>query len=114
DEAGHQIADAGATLVVNAGSDAPDGGVPALGVDDLAEGPTGEVPAPAEIDDGDMALVIYTSGSTGRPKGVMITHGNADAMTSSMVEAMALTSEDHCLLILPLFHANALMVSFLS
>lgn len=113
-EAGHQIADAGATLVVNAGPDAPTGGKPSIAVDALAEEVTGEVPAPVGLTDSDMALVIYTSGSTGRPKGVLITHGNADAMTTSMVDVMALTSDDHCLLILPLFHANALMVSFLS
>jgi acyl-CoA synthetase (AMP-forming)/AMP-acid ligase II len=83
-------------------------------VDDLAEHSTGEVPAPVVLSDSDMALVIYTSGSTGRPKGVMITHGNADAMTASIVEVMALTTSDHCLLILPLFHANALMVSLLA
>ncbi|EID80620.1 MULTISPECIES: class I adenylate-forming enzyme family protein [Rhodococcus] len=113
-EATHQIADAGATLVVNAGPGAPTGGKPTIAVDDLAEHSTGEVPAPVELADSDMALVIYTSGSTGRPKGVMITHGNADAMTASIVEVMALTTSDHCLLILPLFHANALMVSLLA
>lgn len=114
DEAEHQIGDAGAVLVVNLGPDAPTGGRPALGVDDFARGRDGENAAPAPLTGDDLALVIYTSGSTGRPKGVMISHGNADAMTDSMVEAMELTPADHCLLILPLFHANALMVSLLS
>jgi len=35
-------------------------------------------------------------------------------MTSMMTQVMQMTAEDHCLLILPLFHANALMVSLLS
>jgi long-chain acyl-CoA synthetase len=57
---------------------------------------------------------VYTSGSTGRPKGVMITHGNAEAMSSTMAAHFALTSADHCMLILPLFHVNAIMVSALA
>ncbi len=59
-------------------------------------------------------MLIYTSGSTGRPKGVMLSHTNLDAMSSQMAEAMRITQDDHCLLILPLFHANALFVSFLT
>lgn len=119
DEAEHQIVDADATLVVNLGPDAPTGGRPSLGIDDLCEGPEGnvpddQIPAPVELTADDLALVVYTSGSTGRPKGVMLTHGNCDAMSATMAESMALTQDDHCLLILPLFHANALMVSLLT
>ena len=113
-EAHHQIVDSNAALVINAGPDAPNAGRPTIGVDDLATQPGAEAPDPAPIGADDLALVIYTSGSTGRPKGVMITHGNADAMSASMAEAMKMTSSDHCLLILPLFHANALMVSLLA
>src|SRR5690606_2192863 len=53
-------------------------------------------------------------GSTGRPKGVMLTHANAIAMSRTMAETMRMTAEDHCLLVLPLFHVNALMVSLLA
>ncbi|GLB65540.1 long-chain-fatty-acid--CoA ligase [Dietzia sp. NCCP-2495] len=112
-EADHQISDAGAVLVVNAGPDAPDAGRPSIGVDDLRTSTGATVPAASLVGD-DLALVIYTSGSTGRPKGVMLTHSNVDAMTSMMTQVMQMTAEDHCLLILPLFHANALMVSLLS
>lgn len=114
DEAAHQITDADATLVVNIGPGAPTGGRPVVGVDELAERAEGEVADPVLITEDDLALVIYTSGSTGRPKGVMITHGNAEAMSTSMAEAMNVTAADHCMLILPLFHANALMVSLLT
>lgn len=114
DEAEHQIADAGAVLVVNLGSAAPTGGLPALSVDDLAERPESQAPDPATLTADDLALVVYTSGSTGRPKGVMLTHGNAEAMSSAMAEVMAITPADHCLLILPLFHVNAVMVSLLT
>lgn len=113
-EAEHQIADANAKLVVNSGPDAPDGGRNALGVDDLVVETDGDVPEPVKIRGDDLALLIYTSGSTGRPKGVMITHANADAMSKTMAEAMKMTAHDHSLLILPLFHVNALMVSLLA
>jgi long-chain acyl-CoA synthetase len=59
-------------------------------------------------------MLIYTSGSTGKPKGVMLDHANIDAMTASFVDHMELTARDHSLLILPLFHVNALMLSTLS
>lgn len=112
-EAEHQINDAGAVLVVNAGPDAPAAGRPSIGVDDLTMA-SGATLAPADLRGADLALVIYTSGSTGRPKGVMLTHSNAAAMSQSMAQAMAMTAEDHCLLVLPLFHVNALMVSLLA
>jgi long-chain acyl-CoA synthetase len=117
-EAGYQLADSGAKLLVNAGPGAPHAGVAPLHVDDLAvtAPDSTSVPAPAHdtsrLDD--VALLIYTSGSTGRPKGVMLSHRNADAMTAQMVRHFELTADDHCLLILPLFHVNAIMVSVLS
>ena len=114
DEAGHQIRDARAVLVVNSGPGAPDGDAPSLGVDDLWQSPGEAPPAAISLSGDDLALVIYTSGSTGRPKGVMLTHANADAMSRSMAEVMKMTAADHCLLVLPLFHVNALMVSLLA
>ena len=114
EEAAHQIRDADAVLVVNTDPDAPNGGRRAISVGDLWTVPVGAAPEPVELADTDLALVIYTSGSTGRPKGVMLTHGNAAAMSGSMAEVMQMTSADHCLLILPLFHVNALMVSLLA
>lgn len=114
DEANHQINDARATLVVNADPAAPSGGRPAISVDDLRTSGDGIEPDPVDLSDEDLALVIYTSGSTGRPKGVMLTHANATAMSRTMAESMQMTAEDHCLLLLPLFHVNALMVSLLA
>ena len=113
DEADHQINDADAALVVNAGPDSPNGGRPSIGVDELRASGAGSC-EPVELRGEDLALVIYTSGSTGRPKGVMLTHANADAMSTTMVGMMKMTSADHCLLVLPLFHVNALMVSLLT
>lgn len=115
EEAVHQIQDSGAALVVNLGPDAPTGGARPIHVDDIVAGPVdGSLSSGVEIDPEDTALVIYTSGSTGRPKGVVLDHANVAAMTSSMGEHLGLDERDHCLLILPLFHVNALVVSVLS
>lgn len=59
------------------------------------------------------ALLIYTSGTTGKPKGVMLSHGNIDAMVRSIHEALALDG-DLSLLVMPLFHVNALILSILA
>ncbi len=61
-----------------------------------------------------LALLVYTSGSTGQPKGVMLDHANVLAMTSQMANSFEMTADDHALLVLPLFHVNSIMVSFLS
>ncbi|MFJ9174020.1 class I adenylate-forming enzyme family protein [Streptomyces sp. NPDC102360] len=113
-EADYQIADSGAVLVINSGPDAPDGGRRAIAVDELRRTPEGAElpPVPADVDA--LALLVYTSGSTGRPKGVMLSHANIDAMAASMVTTVRLTGDDHCLLVLPLFHVNAICVSFLA
>jgi long-chain acyl-CoA synthetase len=59
----------------------------------------------------DLALLIYTSGTTGRPKGVRLDHANVAAMTNALTAALGLTSSDRALLVLPLFHVNAIMIS---
>jgi long-chain acyl-CoA synthetase len=111
-EAEHQINDCDAHLVINESPDSPSAGRPTIHVDELV-GP-GPGPAPIELTKNHVALLIYTSGSTGKPKGVMLDHANIDAMTTSVVEHMEITAQDHCLLILPLFHVNALMISTFS
>jgi len=78
DEAGHQIADAAARLVVHDRVRADLSGFDTLDVDDLAPPRPDDAPVtlsavPADPGD-DVALLIYTSGSTGRPKGVMHRH----------------------------------------
>ncbi len=113
-EADYQISDADAAVVVNSGPDAPNGGRPAIAVDTLRRTRRGEraLADPATKPE-DIALLIYTSGSTGRPKGVMLSHGNIGAMAAMMAAHMRVSQHDHCLLVLPLFHVNAICVSFL-
>ncbi|AWH90928.1 class I adenylate-forming enzyme family protein [Dietzia lutea] len=112
-EAEYQVTDSGAVLVVNEGQDAPPVGRPAIAVDEMQTVvPLGWQPETAA--GSDVALLIYTSGSTGRPKGVMLTYDNLYYMGSALAEHLSLTEDDHCLLILPLFHVNALCISFLA
>jgi long-chain acyl-CoA synthetase len=117
-EAEHQLTDSRAKLLVNAGPDAPDGGVHTIPVAelDVERDDVDDLPPPPSTEAAreTTALLIYTSGSTGRPKGVMLTHANLAAMAAQMVHQFELTEQDRCLLILPLFHVNAIMVSVLS
>jgi acyl-CoA synthetase (AMP-forming)/AMP-acid ligase II len=113
-EASYQIDDANAVLVVNEGPLAPSAGRPAIAASATMHAEPVDWTPPADPRREDVALLIYTSGSTGRPKGVELTHGNLQYMASAMVEHFSLTSVDHCMLILPLFHVNAICVSFLA
>lgn len=56
----------------------------------------------------DDALIIFTSGTTGRPKGVVLTHGNLQAHTTSLVHAWGWMPTDRILHILPLHHLHGL------
>ncbi|AOW93955.1 AMP-dependent synthetase [Rhodococcus sp. WMMA185] len=116
-ETAHQLRDAGAAVLVSDDRPAPDFEGRYLGVGDLATGiDTGAVAEDSvhDPDPHELALLIYTSGTTGSPKGVMLTHANLTAMCESVVAALDITSEDHCLLVLPLFHANAIILSTLT
>ncbi|MEZ5153069.1 class I adenylate-forming enzyme family protein [Rhodococcus zopfii] len=117
-EAAYQIEDAAAKLVVHDAIGADLSSHSTLAVADLVPPQGGPVPrslpnAPTVPGD-DIALLIYTSGSTGRPKGVMLTHDNLVAMASTLAEHFRITQNDHCLLVLPLFHVNAICVSLLA
>lgn len=113
-EADYQITDSRARLIVNLNADSPTGGLPAIHVADIKTiGKPSRLP-PANVLRDDLALLVYTSGSTGKPKGVMLSHGNLLAMASMMANHLQLTRDDHCLLILPLFHVNAVLVSVLT
>jgi long-chain acyl-CoA synthetase len=110
-ETEYQLRDAGARLLVAEEPGGPGAPVPVLTVADLDGEPASEV---AEVAASDLALLIYTSGTTGQPKGVMLTHANLDAMTASFIEWLELGPQDQSLLVLPLFHANGIVLGTLS
>jgi long-chain acyl-CoA synthetase len=111
-EVTRQLDDSAARLLIIEEDAAGAGGVPTLSIADLAHQTTREL-APVDDSSG-LALLIYTSGTTGVPKGVMLDHANLDAMTSMGQEALQVGGDDHCLLILPLFHVNGIVVSILT
>jgi long-chain acyl-CoA synthetase len=59
----------------------------------------------------DESVIIYTSGTTGKPKGVLLTHGNMLANAKEIADWLELTEDDRSLMIMPLFHVNALMTT---
>ena len=112
EEAQFQVDDSHARVVVTEAAETAIQGVPVIAADALpAAGPATGAPA---ADPAALALLIYTSGTTGQPKGVMLDHANLTAMVAMITAALELTSADHSLLILPLFHVNGILVSVLS
>lgn len=112
-------------LVVHAGTESPaiaaarDLGIAVFHLDPLAEreagafsisGPSGvETPKPGFAEPGDIALVLHTSGTTSRPKLVPLTHKNLCVSARNIVRSLALTPEDRCLNVMPLFHIHGLI-----
>lgn len=58
------------------------------------------------------AAILFTSGTTSAPKGVVVTQANYAFAGDVMAGAAAMTAQDRCLVVLPLFHANAQYYSF--
>ncbi|WP_439032101.1 class I adenylate-forming enzyme family protein [Gordonia terrae] len=112
-EVARQVQDSDAKLVVVEDGAEPVAGVASLAVTDLRYDLDPAATEPVDAPDA-LALLIYTSGTTGVPKGVMLDHANIDAMTRMGRDALHLGPTDRCLLILPLFHVNGIVVSVLS
>ena len=83
-------------------------------IDELPQrdGATDVMPPRTESDE--LALMVYTGGTTGRPKGVMLDHADLVATAAMIVDWFEMTVADRCLLVLPLFHVNGIMVSVVS
>jgi acyl-CoA synthetase (AMP-forming)/AMP-acid ligase II len=112
-EVTRQLNDSGARLLVVEDSATTAGGVPTLAVDALYKQASRSDPTP-HLGSSELALLIYTSGTTGTPKGVMLDHANLDAMAAMGRQALDIGPADRCLLILPLFHVNGIVVSVLA
>jgi oxalate---CoA ligase len=66
---------------------------------------------PSEIPTADdVAVVMSTSGTTARPKLVPLTHRNLFASARFTNDALALTRDDRCLNVAPLFHIHGLCI----
>ncbi len=69
---------------------------------------------PQQIEKDDEAIIIYTSGTTGKPKGCLLTHGNLIANARQISGWLKFTERDRLLIVMPLFHVNAVMVTTLA
>ncbi|MCA1829437.1 MAG: acyl--CoA ligase [Myxococcales bacterium] len=69
-------------------------------------------PGPAQPDDD--ALLLHTSGTTSRPKLVPLLQRNLTASAANISRVLALTPDDTCLNIMPLFHIHGLVAGVLS
>jgi len=61
---------------------------------------------PVEPVETEMIALNYTSGTTANPKGVMVTHRNTALNIMGHLMHTRITSADHYLWVLPMFHAN--------
>ncbi len=59
----------------------------------------------------DVALILHTSGTTSRPKIVPLLQSNVAASAHHIRESLALTPEDRCLNVMPLFHIHGLLAA---
>jgi len=66
---------------------------------------------PLQGDSESICVIIYTSGTTGFPKGAMHTQRNFLLAGEAFVERMYLQPEDRLMIVLPMFHMNALFYS---
>jgi acyl-CoA synthetase (AMP-forming)/AMP-acid ligase II len=62
----------------------------------------------------EVALVLHTSGTTSRPKIVPLRHINVTSSAYHIGTTLALTPDDVCLNIMPLFHIHGLIAATLS
>jgi len=65
----------------------------------------------AEVSGDDTCLIIYTSGTTGFPKGAMHSQRSFVMAGEAFVERIHLEDDDRVMIVLPLFHMNALFYS---
>jgi len=59
----------------------------------------------------DVALILHTSGTTSRPKIVPLLQSNVAASAQNVRASLALTPDDCCLNVMPLFHIHGLIAA---
>jgi acyl-CoA synthetase (AMP-forming)/AMP-acid ligase II len=59
----------------------------------------------------DVALILHTSGTTSRPKIVPLLQSNVAASARNIARSLALTGDDRCLNVMPLFHIHGLVAA---
>lgn len=62
----------------------------------------------------DVALVLHTSGTTARPKIVPLSQRNVCASAANIQRTLALTPDDRCMNVMPLFHIHGLIATILA
>ena len=67
-----------------------------------------------DVNENDLALVLQTSGTTGKPKRVGLTHAMLFNAANHNITAQKLTSKDTTMVVMPMFHINAQVISILS
>ena len=81
----------------------------------VLQGEPGAAPARAGLaGPDDVAMVLHTSGTTARPKIVPLSHRNVCASAGNIARTLALTPQDLCLNVMPLFHIHGLIGALLS
>lgn len=65
----------------------------------------------AAPDADDIALILHTSGTTSRPKIVPLRQSNIAASACNVATSLALTPQDRCLNVMPLFHIHGLIAA---
>src|SRR5699024_3264448 len=66
------------------------------------------------VSEQDLALLMNTSGTTGEPKRVGLSHEELYRSASHIAASQQLSKEDRVLILMPLFHINAQVISLLA
>ena len=77
-------------------------------------GETGLPSIRASSESNSIALILHTSGTTSRPKMVPLSQANLVASAQHIRRTLALSSDDRCLNVMPLFHIHGLMAAVLA
>ncbi|WP_125566477.1 AMP-binding protein [Companilactobacillus insicii] len=64
--------------------------------------------------DNQFAVIMHTSGTTGKPKRVGLTHEQLFTNANNIIKSQDLTDFDRTMIIMPLFHVNAMVISNLA